>query len=337
MLLDSNILIYAAEPEGAFLSRWVEDAAACLAAPHHEAQVAGRCHVHPSGCLPFRQAQGPELAEGRLAMSLRSIPRANTALPSSTWKRGSESLFRIIMAPQILYHYFDASTAWECLKEGTLAFTPPIRFNDPFDYNPALNFEIRPEEREELARDTPKNIELTEERIQAAIKQNRRDFQEHLFGVFCLTTKENDPLMWAHYGDRHRGVVIGFDTRHADFEGVEKVFYTPDRPRAGITAPLEMTITKSDVWKNEHEWRLAAELARCDVKMVERTPVYTQRLERECFSSIAFGCRTEPAFMVALVNSFERWGLSHCTIWKAQMCDITYKLLLKKVSSSPAN
>lgn len=30
MLLDSNILIYAAEPEGAFLSRWVEDPAACL-------------------------------------------------------------------------------------------------------------------------------------------------------------------------------------------------------------------------------------------------------------------------------------------------------------------
>ena len=31
MLLDSNILIDAAEPEGVFLSRWVEDAAACLA------------------------------------------------------------------------------------------------------------------------------------------------------------------------------------------------------------------------------------------------------------------------------------------------------------------
>lgn len=31
MLIDSNILIYAAEPEGAFLSQWVEDAAACLA------------------------------------------------------------------------------------------------------------------------------------------------------------------------------------------------------------------------------------------------------------------------------------------------------------------
>ena len=30
MLIDSNILIYAAEPEGVFLSRWVEDAAACL-------------------------------------------------------------------------------------------------------------------------------------------------------------------------------------------------------------------------------------------------------------------------------------------------------------------
>lgn len=35
MLLDSNILIYAAEPEGAFLSRWVEVAAACLATVSH--------------------------------------------------------------------------------------------------------------------------------------------------------------------------------------------------------------------------------------------------------------------------------------------------------------
>jgi toxin FitB len=30
MLLDSNILIYAAEPDGVFFSRWVENAAACI-------------------------------------------------------------------------------------------------------------------------------------------------------------------------------------------------------------------------------------------------------------------------------------------------------------------
>jgi hypothetical protein len=36
----------------------------------------------------FDRAQGPELAEGRLAMSLRSIPRAKTALPSP--QRGNE-------------------------------------------------------------------------------------------------------------------------------------------------------------------------------------------------------------------------------------------------------
>ena len=45
----------------------------CSPAPHHEAQVAGRCHGHPSGCLPLRLAQGPELAEGRLAMTNRRI------------------------------------------------------------------------------------------------------------------------------------------------------------------------------------------------------------------------------------------------------------------------
>ena len=50
----------------------------------------GRCHGHPSGCLPFRQAQGPELAEGRQAMSLRSIPRAKTALPISQLGKDGE-------------------------------------------------------------------------------------------------------------------------------------------------------------------------------------------------------------------------------------------------------
>jgi predicted nucleic acid-binding protein len=31
MLLDSNILIHGAEPDGTFLNQWLEDAAACLA------------------------------------------------------------------------------------------------------------------------------------------------------------------------------------------------------------------------------------------------------------------------------------------------------------------
>ena len=58
---------------------------------------AGSMQSRPSprspGCWPLPRppfglpavstgAQGPELAEGRQALSLRSIPRANTALPS---------------------------------------------------------------------------------------------------------------------------------------------------------------------------------------------------------------------------------------------------------------
>lgn len=238
------------------------------------------------------------------------------------------------MATSILYRYFNASTAWECLKESTLAFSPPIRFNDPFDFNPALNYKLNPEELEELAKCLPKGVELSQERAQAALEQTRRDFQENLFRVFCLTTKENDPLMWAHYGDHHKGVMIGFDTRHADLNSAEQVIYTSIRPRAGIEAERRMFMTKSEVWKEEDEWRLTAELAKCEVKMVGGTPIYIQRIKRECFSSITFGCRTEPAFIVALMNSIERWGLSHCTISKAQMCDITYKLLLKSVLPS---
>lgn len=37
------------------------------------------------------------------------------------------------------------------------------------------------------------------------------------YGVLSLTRQPLNPLMWAHYGDEHQGVVIGFDVELAGF------------------------------------------------------------------------------------------------------------------------
>src|SRR5437762_4649829 len=98
--------------------------------------------------------------------------------------------------PKLLYRYMDAATAWECLKESSLAFVPPRRFNDPFDTNPALD----PGPSEQKAR---------------AMFRTRYSFINNAIGVACFTAKKDDPLMWACYGQKHQGVMLGFNGLHS--------------------------------------------------------------------------------------------------------------------------
>lgn len=73
--------------------------------------------------------------------------------------------------------------------------------------------------------------------LQAASIKNRRarriyrdTIYEHWsknLAMLCASTEWHSPVMWAHYGDKHRGVCIGFDT--TDAVEVSKVTYEPDR------------------------------------------------------------------------------------------------------------
>ena len=236
--------------------------------------------------------------------------------------------------PPILYRYVNSATAWECLKKASLAFTPPVRFNDPFDTNPALDFDLRKEQIKALSEECPPGKTFDRGSIEAAMLENRKEFMETLIGAACFSSKANDPLMWAHYGDHHRGVMIGFDATHSEFLGANPVSYSERRPHAEIDGPgiFEKLLVKSEVWKREGEWRMTAWLSACEVEMISDTPVYIQHLERDCFASITFGCKAAEAFVVAVLNSLERWNLKHCELWRVRLCDKTYNLMPERIN-----
>jgi Protein of unknown function (DUF2971) len=88
-------------------------------------------------------------------------------------------------------------------------------------------------------------------------------------GMLCTTRTWESPVMWAHYGDRHRGVCLGFDISNAE---VNQVRYSPER----LTGLLEhigggahileeqftaILTTKFKDWEYEREWRLFASLS----------------------------------------------------------------------------
>ena len=219
------------------------------------------------------------------------------------------------------------------MKEASLAFTPPIRFNDPFDTNPALDFDLSKEQIKALSEECPPGKTFDRASIKAAMVENRKEFMETLIGAACFSSRANDPLMWAHYGDRHRGVMIGFDATHSEFSGAKPVSYSQNRPRVDIEGQevSEKLLVKSEVWEREDEWRMTAWLSQCKVKMISNTPVYIQQLERNCFASITFGCKAEEAFVVAVLHSLERWNLKHCEMWRVRLCATTYNLVPERI------
>jgi hypothetical protein len=94
-------------------------------------------------------------------------------------------------------------------------------------------------------------------------------------GIFCATRRKDNLLMWAHYAEQHRGVVLGFKPDPAvdsflcllepvSYSAVRPSFYDPIDPLQGARPKIEdmrafnryLTATKSLDWAYEEELRL---------------------------------------------------------------------------------
>ena len=86
------------------------------------------------------------------------------------------------------------------------------------------------------------------------------------YGVFSLSVPNDNPLMWSHYADSHRGICIEFNPEIPGWgaDGPFKVAYRNNIPvlsvfSATVNELLTATLlTKSSHWKYEEEWRYIA-------------------------------------------------------------------------------
>lgn len=94
--------------------------------------------------------------------------------------------------------------------------------------------------------------------------QNLKDDINSKIGMVCFSNDWRNPLLWSHYADRHRGMVLGFEV---DEKFADKVLYTMDRANVeydiekGIVKDAENVIdkikrTKFEDWKYENEYRI---------------------------------------------------------------------------------
>lgn len=213
-------------------------------------------------------------------------------------------------ASQPLYKYVTVE-ALKHILEGTIRFTQPSAFNDPFELLPEVivpngTAEQRLNVRLDLTGERSPEQSETSETIPDDCTSSdpiSRDIVQQLnqsIGILCLSRVRDSLPMWAHYADQYQGAVVEFDGTHEAFAGHFDVEYRATRPRrhlrtytSGEIIPLADLCVKSSDWAYEKEVRLARALSECEPRGTDprKFAVYVKPLPLAAIKRVILGER----------------------------------------------
>jgi hypothetical protein len=188
-----------------------------------------------------------------------------------------------------LYKYLPLTEgSLKILSEGTIKFTKPSDFNDPFDCDPEHEpdyvdkyISSRPDVVEQVlkyrnarCKGIDKEIEAMKNRLQEAI--DNRHFGQGAsddIGICSLSRKPLNLLMWAHYAKNHTGFVVEFeiplesfypaddDVKYMEWLIPQKVEYDYEKPIVKYdddqdTKMKKQFLVKGKDWEYEQEERV---------------------------------------------------------------------------------
>lgn len=140
-----------------------------------------------------------------------------------------------------LYHFLKEEHGLSALRDQQVKIARIAELNDPFEY---IHFD-------------------TSNYVARKVLKERKKKANQQFGLVCLSARYEDPVQWAHYGDSHRGLCLGFEVTAPDLIKVEYVDSRTPPPafRAALDLPLptfvRQTLSKKfKHWQYEQEYRL---------------------------------------------------------------------------------
>lgn len=146
--------------------------------------------------------------------------------------------------PEAYYKYMNQITLRLLLRNKTIKFTNPLKFNDPMDSTVpelALNAKRLKETMISVAEKDYPELRAYRSDLKDHLSADERNWKKEIkvisnellnswsniishFRILSLTTKPDNLLMWSHYADEHRGVVVKFK-RKPSFGSPQKVNY----------------------------------------------------------------------------------------------------------------
>lgn len=209
-----------------------------------------------------------------------------------------------------LYKYVSIERLKSILN-GSVRFTQPGVFNDPFELLPELvirkdhqntavsiNFDLLAARRSPPVGEV-ENIADDYTSSDFTSRNIVKDLNKKI-GIFCASKSSNSLLMWSHYADQYSGAVIELDGSHDFFNGRIDIEYRTERQKKDLDSyflepvPLAEICVKSMDWQYEREVRIVRKLSDCiDTKSLDQRgfPVFVQNMPPACIKAIALGER----------------------------------------------
>ncbi len=257
------------------------------------------------------------------------------------------------------------------LINSQLWFSDPKSFNDPFDCDlrpyKKIYEEIITKIKNEFTVVINKMIEecqvnsLTDEFIQIFTKKKQSNLKliencnneilddiDNQFGILCLTKNkgESNTLMWSHYGDSHKGVMLEFETDadneffkvqlsiiYINFlysldskdceekEQVKKILLQKYDEK--IIDLLFSFLIKATQWEYEQEVRLI----KADIKNNQRLFNYAPN----CLTGIYFGLKTTEEHKQTIKQIIQLKGLKNTKLYQAEKVEDSFNLVYTEI------
>jgi len=133
-----------------------------------------------------------------------------------------------------VYKFLDAHFALKSIYEKRLKISKIDDLNDPFDLLPFDLAEVK-------------------NRVAALAMRQHLSLDK---GLLCFSASWRDPVIWAHYSDKHKGICLGFDIPDGAARRVEYVTKRLPFPTPPKSADLQIMLwTKFAHWQYEEEIR----------------------------------------------------------------------------------
>jgi len=243
------------------------------------------------------------------------------------------------------------------LTHSEIYFPCPKDFNDPFDSKILKRYDLMSFEERisflyiKLYRRYPnlsmhdihnkfvKEIEKAKIISDSTLMDLSKKYSEGLIsnhGIFSTSRRNNNILMWTHYGNSHKGYCIGFDSyKLLNFldslgykVGLFPVNYDNNYPTILPKIKKEEIVqniftqltTKAKQWEYEKEYRY----------IIVENSSFPVVIDREIFKNIIFGCEMNQDTEIELRERIQK-DYPKMKIFKAVKVDDKFKLEIRKI------
>jgi hypothetical protein len=268
-----------------------------------------------------------------------------------TAQNEAKELIKVIRPCAVKYLYKYRSMASVGLEElfcqRKIYLNDATKFNDPFECRPALTHHQSSFKREMLLK------EMTKHRFPNADKKTVKKLMKgkgylltdpitlarayegfvNKVGIYCLSEKNDDLLMWSHYSNSHRGLCLQFDasTEITIFWEAFKVIYQEDYPVVNIMDMgkaeefRKALLTKSTHWEYEQERRI--------LKMEEEGGPGYYRFAPELLKGVILGARMAVEDRQTLLHWIDKYP-TRVSIYQSALNGCRYKLDITEITEA---